>query len=422
MQLSALEKSLLGERPVYTQRPMRVFICVGEASGDEHAAGVVRSLKQKFPNAEFFGMGGKALRAEGMETVVDSETAAGVMGLTEVIGSLGRIIKAFRKLERTVAERRPDVVVLVDFPDFNLRLAKAVHRYCPRIVYFVSPQLWAWRRGRIKTVKRFIAKVIPIFPFEEPFYAEHGVEAKFVGHPFADREVVAPDRVEWMRLHGLDPDQPLLALLPGSRRAEIERLAPVIRDSVAKIRTQIPNLQAVIAVAQTLDPTWTREHFAGLEPVTFVPGAREVLSIADAAIVASGTATVEAAFCRMPMVVVYKLSGLTYVVGKALVRGVKFIAMPNLVAGKEIIRELLQGACTPDAVAAETVKILTDADYRATMRRNLAAVGDRLEYEHSTAERTVDRVAQLIAAEAGPEFRLSTQQTSASQTGSNRAE
>ena len=222
-------------------QPVRVLVVSGEASGDAYAAVLTRALKAKAQGPiEIFGMGGSQARAAGMETVIDSETHASVMGLTEIIGSLRAISKAFHALVQLAAKRRPDVVVLIDFPDFNLRLAKALYKQKLPVLYFVTPQVWAWRRGRVKDIAKYTTKVAPIFPFEEHFYQQHGVDAEYVGHPFLDRPPLEIERDAFLRTLRLDPQRPIVALLPGSRVAEVERLLEPMCEAFLKLRQARP--------------------------------------------------------------------------------------------------------------------------------------------------------------------------------------
>lgn len=301
-------------KPARSLQPYKVLLVSGEASSDQHAALFVEELRQIAPNVSVFGMGGSALREAGMETVVDSEHSAAVMGITELFGAVTKILGAFRALLRTADEQKPDLAVLLDFPDFNLRLAKSLARRNIPVFYFISPQLWAWRSGRMGTMKKYVRRIAAIFPFEEAFYRKHGVDARYVGHPFADVIFPRPNREQFLRAQGITDAREVIALLPGSRKAEVKMLLPVMVEGLRELRKTRPQAQALVPVA----PTVTRELLAGIiganaSFVTLVPGqAREVLAVADAAIVASGTATVEAALSGTPFFVVYKLSSIKW--------------------------------------------------------------------------------------------------------------
>lgn len=377
--------------------PTRVLVVSGEASGDAYAAVLTRALiAQAEGPIEVFGMGGSQARAAGMETVIDSETHASVMGLTEIVGSLRKISRAFHTLVQLAAKRRPDVVVLIDFPDFNLRLAKAVHKLKVPVLYFVTPQVWAWRKSRVKSIAKYTTKVAPIFPFEEHFYQQHGVDAEYVGHPFLDRPPLKLDRDAFLRALRLDPQRPIVALLPGSRVSEVERLLEPMCEAFLKLRKARPGLQAIIPVPPTLPLAWFKLRTAGIPDLALVSGmAREVLNVSRVGVVASGTATVEAALEGLPFVVVYKLSPTTYRVARWLVKGVRHFAMANLVAGKKVVEELLQEEVTGDRIAMELERILGDAKHEKLVRTRLGLVRDRLMLGKDPERTAAERAAQF---------------------------
>lgn len=380
----------------------RMMIVAGEASGDLHAAALVKSLRAIRPNLEVFGMGGSHLKSEGAEILVDSEEHGSVMGLTEVLGSISRLLSTIKNLVREAEKRKPQVVVLIDFPDFNLRLAKALKAKGFAVVYFVTPQVWAWRTSRVKAIRRDFAAVLPIFPFEEAFFREHGVEAHYVGHPFLDRAAVVGDKESFLRSQGLDPLRPVLALLPGSRWSEMERLLEPMIDAYRRLQVSRPGIQAVIPVA----PTFTVEEIRKLlgeknSDIVLVQGqAREVLSFSTVAVLASGTVTVEAALAEIPSVVVYKLSRVTYRIARLLVRGVKNFAMANLVSVAPIVPELLQDEVTGERIAKELESFLGDPKKYAETKRKLHALQDRflrgLDRDKKATERAAEKILELI--------------------------
>lgn len=373
-----------------------VMVVAGEASSDEHAAHVVYELKQKLPQAEVFGMGGSSLRAVGAETIVDSEQVASVMGLTEVIGSLWNIYVAYRTLVQEAERRKPKLVILVDFPDFNMQIARALHRRGAKILYFISPQLWAWRKGRIRTMKKYVDIVAPIFPFEESFYHRHGMQAEYVGHPFLDRPAMSIDRDVFLSEQGLDPARPVVALLPGSRKAEVERLAPVMSGALRRLRKIRPGVQAIVPIARTLKRDWVKSFFDETLEIAFVDGrSSEVVHAADVGIIASGTATVEAALARLPMVIVYKLSPVTYRVGRMLVRGVKFFGMANLIAGEQVVPELLQDDVNEARLCEELERYLGDPAHRAKTAERLGRVRQRLALPGTSRSTAAGRTADI---------------------------
>ncbi len=356
---------------------MHVMISCGEASGDLYAGALVQALADRDPDLRAFGFGGERLKAAGAEVVGDFRGLA-VTGLVEALHVLPQSWAMYRYLVDQARSRRPDVLVVIDYPDFNFRLMAAVRRLGVPIVYYVSPQLWAWRPGRLQTMKALVDLVLPIFPFEEKLYHREGVNVKFVGHPLVDLAVAPESRETFLSGLGLDPRRPTVALLPGSRPNELGRLVPVLAAAVPRIASAVEGAQFVIARAPGLaDALFV--PFAGVGVAVRVVERRsdDVLAASDVVVTASGTATVQAALHDRPMVVVYRLSPVTYRLGKPLVR-VDMYGMVNLVAGARIVPELIQEACTPEKVAAETVSLLTDQPRAARMRDELAVVRDRL--------------------------------------------
>lgn len=377
-------------------KPLRVFLVAGEASGDQHAAALLRTLRERVDSVSVFGMAGSASAAEGMELIVDAEKQASVMGFTELGGQLRNLWRAYRTLLHEVDKRKPDIAVLLDFPDFNMRIARALHRRGVRVLYFIAPQIWAWRQGRVRSIKRYVDKIAAIFPFEEAFYRLHGVEAEYVGHPFLDRPELVLNREDFFKQHSLELNQPLLALLPGSRNAEVERLLPPMLESVERLRVIRPGLQFAIPVAPTLSFHKMQQLVEGASGVRLLRGsARELLHLADAAVVASGTATMEAALARVPFVVVYQLSPLSYAIAKRLIKGVSHIAMANLIAGEAIVPELIQDQASADNIVREVERILGDDKYRESVRVKLEAVRRRL-LRRGDAASSCDNVVSLM--------------------------
>ena len=345
-------------------------------------------------DTEFFGVGGERMRAMGCETVVDSAKVAAV-GITEVIKHVATIYREFFRMVSSARDRRPDVAVLIDFPDFNLRLAQKLHTIGVPVVYFVSPQLWAWKQRRIWRVKKFVDRMLVIFPFEKDYYRQRGVTAEYVGHPLADLPLPQIPREEFARRHGLDSAKPWIALLPGSRTKELLLNLPVMLQSAERLGGRYEYL---VPVASTLSRDWVAQQTRGAG-VHLVDDARAALLHARAAVVASGTATVEAALIGAPFVVVYRVSGLSYAIGRRLVK-VKNFAMPNLIAGREIVPELIQSNFTAENVIRELQALIPEGDRRADMIRNLAEVGRSLRRreEHELAGQTaIARAASEIA-------------------------
>jgi len=351
---------------------MRIMISCGEPSGDLYAEALVAALREREPSVDVFGFGGPRLAAAGVRLVGDFHGLS-VTGLTEALRVLPRSYAMLRRLVAAARETRPDVFVAVDFPDFNFQLMAALRRLGIPIVYYISPQLWAWRPRRMATMKRDVDRVLVIFPFEEALYRDEGVDVEFVGHPLIDLTAVRTPRNVLLREYGLLADAPTVALLPGSRPNELRRIVPGMAASLPLIRTRVPGVQFLVAAAPNLPDALFRE----LDAPLVRDRTDEVLAASDVVVTASGTATVQAALHERPMVVVYRLSPLTYRLGKPLVR-VNTYAMANLVAGERIVPELIQDAFTPARVADETVRFLTDAALHARTRDALRRVRERL--------------------------------------------
>lgn len=367
----------------------RVMLVAGEESGDAHAAALVRALREAEPGARFelFGSIGAATAREGVEPVVREEDLA-ITGLVEIARSLPRFWAAYRALKKAAVERRPDAVVLVDWPDFNLALARSLHRRGIRVIYYISPQLWAWRSHRVRQVRRDVDLLLTILPFEQDWYAARGVtHVEFVGHPLAGAVTSRMTREEFCARHDLDPARPIVALLPGSRRKEFERITPVMLDAAALINWRDnPEVQFVIALSTRRSPgevealTKWRCVGSGMPRVLrIVRGeAREALAAADAAAVCSGTATLEAALLGTPLVVVYKESALNWHTLGRLIE-VEHYGLVNLVAGQRLAPELMQDDFTGDTLARELLALLDpahNAEVRAQLRAATARLGE----------------------------------------------
>ena len=355
---------------------MRVMISCGEPSGDLYAGALAGEILRLDPAATITGFGGDRLAAAGA-TLVENFSGLSVTGLLEVVRLLPRTYATYRRLVTDAEAVRPDVFVAVDFPDFNFVLARALKKRGIPIVYYISPQLWAWRAGRMKTMRRLVDQVLVIFPFEEPIYRDAGVAVEWVGHPLFDVQPVSARRDEFLSRLALEPSRPVLALLPGSRANELREILPGIASAAALVRNEVPGVQLVLARAPHLRDDLL-QPLEALPGVTTVEGRTDdVLAAADAAIVASGTVTVQAALHDCPMVVVYRLSPLTYRLGKPFVH-VDTYAMANLIAGRRVVTELIQDDFTPAAVAAEAVRLLTDRSYSARVKADLGEVRAKL--------------------------------------------
>ena len=366
-----------------------IFISAGEASGEHYGALLIEELKRQLAaagqTARFVGMGGTRMVDAGLERVVRSEDMA-VMGITEVVRHLPRIYREFRRLKAAIRAQQPDIAVLIDFPDIHFRLAAEFHRLGVPVIFFVSPQLWAWKKKRIKLVQQYVDKMLVIFPFEEPFYRERGVAAEFVGHPLADLPLPTTTREQFARESGLDSGTCWIGILPGSRAKEIRDNLPemlaaarILASDASRTAGRDEGLEFVIPLAPTLNATQRRmvealvkQHSAGLS-VRLVEDARVALLHARASIVASGTATVEAALIGNPFVVVYRVSPITYAIAKQVVK-VPHVAMANLIAGTEVVPELIQDDFTASNIVRQIAPLLPDGAPRESMKEELARI------------------------------------------------
>jgi lipid-A-disaccharide synthase len=426
----------------------RIFLSAGEASGDAYGAAIIRALSTHLPAATFTGLGGTQMESAGQHRVIRAEDVA-VMGVTEILRHIPRIYASYRRLVASIKRNRPDVAVLIDFPDVNFRLARHLHRAGVPVIWFVSPQLWAWKRSRLRWVQQRVSKMLVIFPFEEPFYRARGVDAEFVGHPLASASLApTTTREEYAAQHHLDPAKTWVALLPGSRWKEIRANLPALHelatsDLIAssaahttfdqgRIHTPddpaaVTRYEFLLPVASTIAPTslqayidtLTAEHLRYMDTtehpttrprLTLVPDARQALTHARASVVASGTATVLAALVGNPFVVVYRVSPLTFALAKKLVEypeefpdmrdsgGILPVAMPNLIAGRRIVPELLQERFTAANVANALGPLLADTPLRAAQLEALAGLRATLttDPENSPIDRVADAVLSFL--------------------------
>lgn len=356
------------EKTGSADRLKSIMVVAGEDSGDIHGADLIRAIKRLEPQVRFLGMGGHRMREAGMELIADASQMA-VVGVTDVILRLRLIMNVLKRLESAIQKSKPDLLILIDYPGFNLRLAKSAKKMGTKILYYISPKVWAWGKGRIETIRIYVDKMAVIFPFEEPMYREAGVDATFVGHPLLDTVRTRYNHREAIEIFGLEKNRTTIALLPGSRLAEVSRLLPEMLEAAILLKEKLPEVQFVLPLADTIP----------LEFVTAIIDANPVmirvirsdtydaLAISDLAIVASGTATLETALLETPMIIVYQVSAITYFLAKMAVR-IDHIGLVNIMAGKTVAPELLQKEAKAEKIAAEAIDILTNQERMTAMK------------------------------------------------------
>ena len=372
---------------------MLILISAGEASGEMYGAQLIEALQHLDPSLQFFGVGGDRMRVAGCDTVIDTKDLA-VVGITEILGHLPKILGLYQHLIREADRRKPDLAIVIDSPAFNWRVARQMKRRGIPTVYYVAPQFWAWRQGRVRLLRDYIDKALVIFPFEEKFYRERGVDATFVGHPLAELPCPTIERNDYAAQFHLDPAKLWITLMPGSRVKEVRMNLPTILESVALLGSPY---EFLLPVAPTLDREFLR-GLIGSHKITLVPEALPALWQSRAGIVASGTATVEAAMMNTPFVMVYRVSPLTYLLGKPRVKVPRF-AMVNLIAEKEVVPELVQQDFTAAKVVARIQEILPDGPTRERMIEGLRRVKGLLRAPRLTpgaAQHPADRAAEII--------------------------
>ncbi len=376
--------------------PDEILIVATEASADLHAARALEELRALRPGIRAFGVGGPRLRAAGLEALFQAEELS-VMGFAEVLPRIPRILAILRGLREAAAERRPRAALLVDSPDFNLRLAKHLKKLGVKVVYYVSPMIWAWRKGRARKIARVVDRMLCILPFEERFYEGTGVAARFVGHPLAERPLPGPPE-RYRTALGLDGGRTTVALLPGSRASELQRIFPPMLAAAERIRARHPDAQFVVPVAPTLREEAVRPYLASHATldVTLVAGkADEAVGASDAALVKSGTSTLETALMLRPMVVVYRMSWLSYLFARIFVRIASF-ALVNILAGRRVVPELLQREASPGRMADEVEKLLSDPAARDAQRVGLSEVRTSLGGP-GAARRVAEEIERMLA-------------------------
>lgn len=375
----------------------RILIVAGEASGDVHGARLVAALRRLAPQLSVEGMGGAQMRAAGVHLLADAGDTA-VVGLTELWEKRRALRDALRRLRDHLATVRPALLICIDFPDFNLLLARTAHRLRIPVCYFISPQVWAWRRGRIRTIRRLVKKMLVLFPFEEAMYREAGVNVTFVGHPLLDALADVPRQDACRAALGLAGSAPVLGLLPGSRQAEMRRHLPLLLQAASLLTAARPDLEVLLGLTPSLDGRAVEAavEASGVRATVIQGRTSEVIRAADLLLAVSGTVTLEAAILGTPMIITYRLGALSWLLARLLVR-VRFIGLPNLVANEGIVPELIQFDATPERLATTAAAILDSPERQARMRAALAEVRARLGTP-GAAERAAREVLALLPA------------------------
>ncbi len=357
----------------------RIMIIAGEASGDFHGANVVRAIKKKEADIDFFGIGGKFMASQGVRIHMNSSRLA-VVGITEVFSKIPDLLKGINTAKSMLRRLKPNLLILIDFPDFNLWVASMAKKLGIPVLYYISPQVWAWRSGRIKRIRRLVDHMAVILPFERSFYQKHGVTVSFVGHPLMDAVVPIPAQIN---KHILESDLkfPVIGLLPGSRDREVIRHLPDMLRAAKRLKVRFPDARFCVSLASGLDPDLINgiieQNQDNLEVEIVAGGAHQTFRQSDLVIAASGTVTLEAAISGVPMVIVYKVSPLSYKLGKALVK-VDSVCLVNLIAGRQIVPELLQENARPGKIAETVVRILNDRNGMARLKADLIRLRQRL--------------------------------------------
>lgn len=354
------------------------MVVAGEASGDLHAANMIKAMRALDPTIHFFGMGSTHLRAAEVELLVDSATVA-VVGLIEVLAHYKDLKAALHTLREALKERRPDLLILIDYPDFNLRLAATAKQIGIQVLYYISPQVWAWRRGRVRTIRQRVDMMAVVFPFEVPIYQTAGVPVRYTGHPLVDEVKTSMDSVQARDYLGLDTQCRVVGLFPGSRKSEIKRLLAVMIDTARLLGKKFPDLQFILPIAPGLrrDEIEAVLEDTGVSVVLVENAVYEVIRACDAIITASGTATLQIALINTPMAMVYRVAPLSYWIARALIK-IRYVGLVNIVLERGAVREFLQHDARPETIAEEISRLLCDKTYAAQMRKDLTEVKKRL--------------------------------------------
>jgi len=364
---------------------MRVMIIAGEASGDQHSARLVESVHALDPSIEFFGIGGEAMRKAGVDIRVDSAEMA-VVGLVEIWAHRKVIFGALAKMREILKNDPPDLLFLTDYPEFNLRLAKTAKQLNIKVLFYISPQIWAWRQWRVKKIRSLVDMMAVIFPFELDFYHQHNVPVRFVGHPLADEVHASAERDQLFTEFGLDNSRPVIGLFPGSRQSEVKRLMPIIIETAKQLKRLKPEIQFLLPIASTLKAEIFANYIDTDTPAINMIENRsyDVMASCDAIVTVSGTVTLEIALIGTPMVIINRISSLSYLIAKQLVK-VDHIGLCNIVAGKRVVPEMIQYDAKPEKITEELIKMLTQTDYRQSIKNELKKVRARLSSNSETS-------------------------------------
>ena len=373
---------------------MKILVSAGEASGDRYAANLVRSLASRLPESRFFGCAGPGLRAAGVDAIVDAEDLA-VVGLFEVASHLPRIHRLFRRLRAAARKRKPDLAILTDAPDFNLRLAASLKRAGVPVVYYVAPQVWAWRKRRIRTIRRLVDLLLVIFPFEEPYFKTREIDARFVGHPLCDLTSLGTSKERFFDRHGLNASVPLVALLPGSRKGESARHLPALQEAAAILQSNGFD-QFALPASSTTGRAYFEQRWHGPDVRIMEGETAECVGHSTVALVASGTATVETALLGTPMVTFYKLTWPSYWLARLIV-DVPFYSMVNLLAGRPVVAECIQQDCNGKKLASEAIRLLKQDDSRCKMIQEFVSV-NALSTDSPASDRAAEAICERFAA------------------------
>lgn len=373
----------------------KILIMTGEASGDLHGANLARELRNQDPSLALYGVGSKKMREAGVRMLADASEIS-VVGIAEVLTHFGAIYRVFSRLKNFLKQEHPDLLILIDFPDFNIRLGKAAKRLGIPVLYYISPQVWAWRKGRVKTIADLVKAMIVVFPFEVDIYKNVGVDVRFVGHPLTDVVQSSLDQREARIRLGLDAGKRTIALLPGSRTKEITNLLPDMLAAAGILKKRFQDLQFVLPVAPTLSTRFVRQFTDSCDVMLKLVDGRvyDVLRASDAAMVTSGTATLETGLMAVPMVIVYRVSALSYVIGRMLI-DVEHIGLVNIVAGHRLVPELVQREATAENIAGAMTKMLEDPGYYEKLRTGLAGLRTQLG-EAGASSRVASIVAEFL--------------------------